>query len=386
MNATVIVLSYRPGDWLSASLASAAAQADEVILVDNGSEGALASELGRAAGVRVVRSRVNLGFAPAVAAAARLARGELIALLNDDATARPGWLASAAAALEDPEVAAVGPKLVLTGLFRQVCLTGPGWRAPGDPRLLGQRVSSVRVDGKECLERATGPGLHRLETAGAQRWRWTAGEACWYVPVPTVASAVSVNGEPLDPGPVVRLVNSAGLFLDHRGYSGDIGMGAPDDGRFDTACERFGVSGAAFVTRASTWRAVGEMAPRYFAYYEDVDWCWRALLLGYRVVYDPGAAVDHRRSASSGGEHRENVRVLAERNRTLTMVRNGPGPEVLRALRARLRGGSDGGVREAALAGLPWALASRASARSRWKLSPAEVWSRWAGVDSEWAV
>ncbi len=386
MKATVIVLSYRPGDWLAASLASAAAEADEVILFDNGSDGALASAIGRAAGVRVVRSRVNLGFAPAVSAAARLARGDLIALLNDDAIATRGWLCGAEAVLEDPTVAAVGPKLVLAGLFRQLRLPGPGWRAPGDPRLLGRKVSSVRVDGEECLERATGPGLHRLETAGGQRWRWTAGEACWYVPVPGAQSTVSVNGEAVAPGPVVHLVNSAGLFLDHRGYSGDIGMGAPDDGRFDAPGERFGVSGAAFVTRASTWRAVGEMAPRYFAYYEDVDWCWRALLLGYRVVYDPGAVVEHRRSASSGGEHRENVRVLAERNRTLTMVRNGPGREVLKALRARLSGGSDGGVREKTLAGLPWALACRASARRGWKLSPAEVWSRWAGVDSEWAV
>lgn len=386
MKTTVIVLSYRPGDWLGSSLASAAAEADEVILVDNGSDGALASALGRAAGVRVVRSRVNLGFAPAVSAAARLARGDMIALLNDDATARPGWLAKAAAVLDDPTVAAVGPKLVLSGLFRQLSLPGPGWRAPGDERLLGQQVTSVQVEGEECLERATGPGLHRLETAGAKRWRWTAGDACWYVPVPNAQSPVTVNGEPVAPGPVVRLVNSAGLFLDRRGYSGDIGMGAPDDGRFDTGGERFGVSGAAFVTRASTWREVGEMAPRYFAYYEDVDWCWRALLFGYRVVYDPGAVVEHRRSASSGGEHIEHVRVLAERNRALTMVRNGPGREVRKALRARLSAGSDGGVREAVLAGLPWALASRVSTRSRWKLSAAEVWSRWAGVDSEWAV
>ena len=32
---------------------------------------------------------------------------------------------------------------------------------------------------------------------------------------------------------VVRLMNSAGAFLDDRGYAGDIGADTPDDGQFD---------------------------------------------------------------------------------------------------------------------------------------------------------
>ena len=152
-----------------------------------------------------------------------------------------------------------------------------------------------------------------------------------------------MDGQPAPPGPVVRLLNSAGAFLDTRGYGGDIGADTPDDGRFNELAERFAISGSAFVTRRGTWHEIGPFAARFFAYYEDMDWCWRAHLAGKRVLYDPGATVEHRRSASSGGEHEPWVRVMSERNRTLTMVRNGPrrivtqGPPGPRRRRARWR-------------------------------------------------
>ena len=112
---------------------------------------------------------------------------------------------------------------------------------------------------------------------------------------------VLVDGEPAPPGPVVRLVNSAGTFLDLRGYAGDIGADTPDDGRFDEVTARFGISGSAFVMHRDTWRELGPFADKFFAYYEDIDWCWRANLRGKQVLYDPTATVEHRRSASSGG-------------------------------------------------------------------------------------
>ena len=56
-------------------LASVAGQADQVVLIDNGSEGAVASRIGREAGATVVRCPVNTGFAPAVNLGAGIARG-----------------------------------------------------------------------------------------------------------------------------------------------------------------------------------------------------------------------------------------------------------------------------------------------------------------------
>ncbi|MGH9120978.1 MAG: glycosyltransferase family 2 protein, partial [Acidimicrobiales bacterium] len=110
---SVVVLSYRPGNWLEACLASVVDQADEVIVVDNGSEGSAASAIAKEAGAVVVRSGSNLGFAGGVNLGLAQARGEIVALLNDDAVAGPGWLAAAEKVLADPTVAAVTPKVLL---------------------------------------------------------------------------------------------------------------------------------------------------------------------------------------------------------------------------------------------------------------------------------
>jgi N-acetylglucosaminyl-diphospho-decaprenol L-rhamnosyltransferase len=383
---SVVVVSYRPGDWLAPCLASVSAQADEVVLVDNGSEDKSASRIGIGAGTRVLRSEVNQGFAPAVNAGVRACRGEAVALLNDDAVAGPGWLSSATAALSDESVAAVGPKLLLSARFREIRFPDEEWYAPGDERPLGRQIRSVTVNGAELIEAASGPGLHRVERdIRRDRWRWTAGRRPWYVPLPEGSrdDEVLVDGEPAPPGPVVRLVNSAGTFLDMRGYGGDIGADTPDDGRFDEATPRFGISGSAFVMRKEVWRELGPFAGRFFAYYEDIDWCWRANLRGKQVLYDPAATVEHHRSASSGGEHEPWVRVISERNRTLTMVRNGPARVLAKSLRDRFESGPDGGVRSGITRLLPWALASRAALSRRWAIKPEAVWERWAGQSAE---
>jgi GT2 family glycosyltransferase len=56
---------------------------------------------------------VNLGFLRNCNAAAKLARGEYLLLLNNDVQATPGWLRALLAQIEGrPEVGAVTPRLI----------------------------------------------------------------------------------------------------------------------------------------------------------------------------------------------------------------------------------------------------------------------------------
>ena len=64
--------------------------------------------------------------------------------------------------------------------------------------------------------------------------------------------------------------------------------------------------------------------PQFFAYNEDTDWCLRARLAGLRILYDPDASVRHRLSATSQGPSSPMVRLLAQRNALLCLVRNAP--------------------------------------------------------------
>jgi GT2 family glycosyltransferase len=385
---SVIVVSYRPATWLEECLASVLPQADEVILVDNGSDGQEASAVARRLGATPVRSPVNLGFAGGVHLGLAHARGEVVGLLNDDATAEPGWLASAGAVLADTTVAAVTPKVLLTGRYREIVLDDEALMAPGDARPLGRQLFSVTVAGSEVLDSAVGGGLHDIEEGivdgRPERWRWTSGRRAFYVPIVNGDGEIRINGEPVAPGAVCPIVNHAGSFLKRDGSAAEYGFGAPDDGRFDRPAERFGFSGTAPVFRSETLRRLGGLAPQFFAYNEDTDWCLRARLAGLRIAYDPGAVIRHRLSATSRGPKDPFVRYLAARNHLLCLVRNAPVDVARRLVWQRLTDHPAPGLRKAVLPKLPWALASRARMSRHWVSTPRAVWDRWAGADTTW--
>jgi len=389
-SSSVVVVSHRPGDWLALCLASALPQASEVVVVDNGSPGEKASDIARKAGARVVRSSRNLGFAGGVNLGLHHAGGEIVALLNDDAVADPGWLVAAQAVLADPTVAAVTPKVLLDGVFAEVVLGDEPWFAPGDHRPLGRQLRSVTVGDNEVLENLLGAGIHGREEASVNGrpdvWRWTAGTVPFYIPLSdaSLGDAVRVNGERVHVRSTCTLVNHAGNFLERHGIAGDYGFAAPDDGRFDQAAERFGFSGTAPVFRAETLATVGGLADPFFAYNEDTDWCLRARLAGLRIVYDPGATVHHRLSATSGGAVAPFVQFLAQRNALLCLARTAPADVARHFLWARMRQGPENGVRRSVLRKLPWAVASRVRMRRHWVADPRDVWARWAGADTTW--
>lgn len=383
---TVVVVCYRPGDWLVPCLESVCSQAGEVVVVDNGSPNREASKLARKLGARTIRSERNRGFAGGANMGLRAANGEVVGLLNDDAVAGPGWLDRAAEVLADPSVAAVTPKVVLADVFAEVTLPDEPWQAPGDARSLGRMIRSVSVGGVELLDSVIGGGIHELETGPEGRWRWTAGPQPFYVPVadPGADHPILVDGSPVEPSAWVRLLNHAGTYLRSHGIGGDFGFGAPDDGRFDSRGERFGFSGTAPVFRAETLRRLGGFAEPFFAYNEDTDWSLRARLAGLRVVYDPRATVVHRLSATSGGASQSRVRFLARRNAMLCLVRNAPAGLAKEQVRLGLRAGVGDDIRAAVLSRLPWALATRLR---MWPLrvkSPQEIWDRWADKDLTW--
>ena len=424
----MVVVSFQPTKWLERCLDSVGDQADEVILVDNGSEGGAAAAFGRRQGVRVLRLAENQGFASGVNAGIASAHGDVVALLNDDAVAGRSWLESSARVLELSDVAAVAPRILLARRFGEVVLDDEERFAAGDTRPLGRRLTSATLDGEDVLSGLVGPGVHQIERGpGDERWRWTAGRRPFYVPIreePDLAvpsrsdscgadrldagvlsasptggglaagsQALSgsgaggrlelvLNGEPTPVRRVVDLVNSAGSYLREDGYAGDCGADLPDDDRWNLLRECFAVSGTALVTTASVLAQVGVFERSYFAYYEDTDWCWRARLQGYRIMYNPASTVRHVRGQTSGGTLASRTRFLAERNRILTLARCAPLRLALREARRKWSGGGDDGVARVLPYAFPVALAQRAHLRRRWAVRPREVYDRWAGVDT----
>lgn len=108
--ADVVVLDLDGGALLEECLASIARQSVQparVIVFDNGSRVPVSSRI-PSAGVEVVRSETNLGFAGGMNAALAQSASSYVALVNNDVVLDPEWLANVTGALDrDERLAAV---------------------------------------------------------------------------------------------------------------------------------------------------------------------------------------------------------------------------------------------------------------------------------------
>lgn len=66
-----------------------------------------------------------------------------------------------------------------------------------------------------------------------------------------------------------------------------------DENQYDTPMEVFWASGAAMCVRGSVWKELGGLDARFFAHMEEIDFCWRAKLMGHEVWAVPAAKVYH---------------------------------------------------------------------------------------------
>jgi GT2 family glycosyltransferase len=120
---SVVVVNWNRKSLLRESLRSLACQTGvdfEVILIDNGSRDGSAdmaeSEFGNIGilSLRVVRNTENRGFCAGNNQGIALSRGVLIALLNNDAEASPGWLRALVNAFEGrPEIGMAASKVLV---------------------------------------------------------------------------------------------------------------------------------------------------------------------------------------------------------------------------------------------------------------------------------
>ena len=89
----------------------------------------------------------------------------------------------------------------------------------------------------------------------------------------------------------------AGGFIDSYGYPFCRGRlfstMEKDHGQYDDECDIFWATGAAMFVRASVWKELGGLDGDFFAHMEEIDFCWRTQLAGYRVRYCPQSVVYH---------------------------------------------------------------------------------------------
>jgi GT2 family glycosyltransferase len=126
-------------------------------------------------------------------------------------------------------------------------------------------------------------------------------------------------------------IDGVGDILRRNGYPGRRGQGERDVGQYDEPAEVFSVSGGAALYRREVFDLAGSYDVDFVAYYEDVDWGFRARLKGFAAWTVPSAVAYHMGSAST---HREPDAFthLIVRNQVIVVLKNFPGILLFRCL------------------------------------------------------
>jgi GT2 family glycosyltransferase len=116
-------------------------------------------------------------------------------------------------------------------------------------------------------------------------------------------------------------IQNAGSYLTNRGDGGDIGSHQPDEGQYNTTREVMAVCGASMLVRRTLIEEIGALDEDFFAYYEDIDLCYRTRLYGKKIVFASKSIVYHVHAATSG-EWSPSFTFLVFRNKLLMHLKN----------------------------------------------------------------
>ncbi len=95
-------------------------------------------------------------------------------------------------------------------------------------------------------------------------------------------------------------LNGLGNQVNAFSWGTDIGLGYLDLGQFDASSELPSACFAAVLIPRAAWDEVGSLDDGFPMYYEDLEWCYRARLLGKSILAAPQALVYH---AQGGQAH-----------------------------------------------------------------------------------
>jgi GT2 family glycosyltransferase len=82
------------------------------------------------------------------------------------------------------------------------------------------------------------------------------------------------------------------------------------------------VEGSCMLISRTVLNKVGMLYPKYWAYWEETDLCFRAKKVGFRIFYFPNAMIWHKVACSIGGENNLKRQYYLNRNRLLFAKRN----------------------------------------------------------------
>lgn len=148
---------------------------------------------------------------------------------------------------------------------------------------------------------------------------------------PDAVSRLVQAGQP-DPrvgilGPLVyhadepQVIQSAGGHLTPGWNSYHAGQNQPDRGQYSAPIAVDWISGCAILVRREVIQQTGMLDERFFYYWEETEWCWRAGRAGWGVYLIPQAKIWHK-GVQRDYQPGPNVTYYATRNRLLFLSKH----------------------------------------------------------------
>jgi GT2 family glycosyltransferase len=123
-----------------------------------------------------------------------------------------------------------------------------------------------------------------------------------------------------------RVLREIGLSTDRFGYPySPLEEGEIDQGQYDRIREVLYVSSCAMLVSRETWSRIGPPDERLSPAHDDLDFCWRARLAGFRVLMTPRAVARHRGATGRGergGSAPSRLRYHTERVALASILKN----------------------------------------------------------------
>ncbi len=116
-------------------------------------------------------------------------------------------------------------------------------------------------------------------------------------------------------------INSTGGLVNLLGYAWDRGIFSADFNSYSRHAPLMFACSAAMLARRGVFEEVGGFDERYRYPFEDADLGWRMNVMGYGVVYEPGAVARHHLSSTMGRDSHRQI-YLYERNRIRALFKN----------------------------------------------------------------
>jgi GT2 family glycosyltransferase len=132
---------------------------------------------------------------------------------------------------------------------------------------------------------------------------------------------------------------AAGGFIDKYGYPFCRGRVfesiEKDKGQYDETTEIFWASGACFFIRKEVFKKLNGFDAAFFAHQEEIDLCWRAFNLGYKIIYKHECLVFHVGGATLNASNPKKT-FLNFRNSLYMLLKNLPKNKLLLIFTIRL--------------------------------------------------